>query len=229
MSTILLSDDDFVLNSNTNLYWNKFQYKMTVGLPGISFIRYLKNSSDLYNVNGSKKSFDFYNYEARRQYYISKYLYEYSKFLDLRSEYVDSDKVKFVISYDQVHVYSSDIRILNDIHTELSNFNTIKIELFKSKQTLAEKNTIYRVNTQYNYRAILDTISVHKSYRNELREIWLNNSNEINVSKGFLSFIILNESKYSYYWMDVKDESFLTILMLRFDKLIKKIYKIEKA
>lgn len=227
-----------------SLYFDKFRYRASVCFPGIHYFRYEKNTlefnkrlEDIVSVwptyISDKPKNSLNNYVVLSELLTSKYqsdLKIYESFVAWRNQY--STKIKVCIRRDHLDIYFDEpepfrsfVQFCPDHRPDL-RYIVVNPDL--------KRDVIYHINPTHQYRLFF---KLHKMPKTELanfkamftqydckmspglkREIY---SRKFHSHSGYL--LILDQ-----HFVDIQDDSLITVWALRYPNLVRKVVNIEK-
>jgi len=252
----VITPDKFKIDkSRLSLYFDKFQYRLSLNMSAIHYFRYIKNNSDYdsrvislreHLSSGSDKNWNGFVYQpfgASRSFAtISDNLPSIEAYSLWRETISVPTDVMIRIQCDKLDVYSNKMSIFQSLLDKLDSVNDfLDVKFLKSKPMKNfEKGIVYRENPKYKFRIYLScelrTIEQIKQFNDTLLRY------DINLSKSLISWIDSSEvmaekSPFSttpgtwswpHFSFDFNDESIITILCLQHQEWIGKVCHIEK-
>ena len=219
------------VEKKNQLYFKKYSYKARVKIVGACYTYYTNDIETYTNriqkwKDESKKS-NTYGYRVlTTEYWDLISIPEIERFLLWRSLHSQKDCITR-IQGDYVSIFCNDLDILESVKSIGSDVQYYKIEL-TTEGTLLRKS-----KSPYSYRTFFKGKRVSKDFVenfNEFAKIY--KSDVVSISPAMVRFMQRQWTPYMYthnsYFIDYKDESFITILYMYFPNMISKTYKIEE-
>jgi len=215
------------------IYYNKFKYKARIKLEGVNYIHWCDD------IDSFKKRLRTYktraNYDQKKYNRIIKKLHIIDQFLHFKSS-IKSDKKNFSIRIENNNagVFSNDLNKL----LELKNLSDKNLGVFVhicEASCSPELGIKYFVRKpKHKFRVYCRSTTITKDNIKILEEK-LTNMKSIFMSRSFKMFFETHK-KYNWrtgwlssnYYIDYDSESDLTYLLLMFDNIFGRYYKLEK-
>ena len=221
----LLNESSFVLDkTRIALYFNKFKYRARLKISKVNFFRGIKKHHEI--------SQRLERIRNRLDFRLS--LYDYEITLDIVRliswlESHEDQSSEFMIRYynDSVDFYSNNITLIQSL---LIDVPVDEYKLFYSKMISDYKHGhLYLKNPQSKYRAYFRWISTTADIREDLTEfVTTYNLKPSNSFTQWLEHKSLTTYLWDNYFFDFDDEMLITLLSLKYDNIIRRVYKIEK-
>jgi hypothetical protein len=227
---IKLAHKNFVLDkTKIKLYYDKYIYKINVSINQIHFFRNTKLEIDFdararwhKSINGDDET----NYDLAMA------------FVKFRQEVTRLQKdFKIIINYNSIDVYANDRAIFEELLDTIIATGVDLDDMFiKYLYAVPKANyndrVIYHVEPKHNYRALLKTAKLSPTIKRDLADFItqyglkpsLSLDNHLTFNRGTQLYLWV----WSHYFIDFDDEHMISLLLLRFDGLIRKVCKIEK-
>ena len=214
------------VENRTQLYYNKFRYKLKITEPNLYSAHHVVNMDEFrLSLKEEVDNTANFPWSIRRSSpdFDEKVI---SGFISFRIKYKKDDKVTFRKEHNTVSVYSSDLSILNQVYD------------FKPDATLFEAQ-VSPAGVKYftreppaKYRAYLRNKRVEDTFCEDMIA-FLSRNPDVKLSGAFENNMLHQHpynSRWAFegYFIDYNDESTLTMLYLMFNGVIGKTYKLEK-
>jgi hypothetical protein len=232
----MITESDFKLDSTRlTLYHDKFKYRMSIFIRGIHFFRSVNTLAGYTNRLDS--------YKAERMYYQNVHLIlsDHESLKHIRnfvkwraSKVTDKLDFKLRIGEDRVTIYSNDLTFFQIVLNKL-NYSKDQQHItcnYSEPMVNYEQGVVYLKNPKRKFRIYMRSEKYTGSQRTALLEFI--HKNDISMSPSLLSWLKSRSSSYgdswawSHYFFEFDQESLVTILCLKFDKLIRKVCTIQK-
>lgn len=217
----------------SRLYYSHFKYKVLTKISGLSRYRlwrlHHENLDRMITLKPPNLKCPI----------VKKKLRIVNNIIEFQNTHNDKTKCRHRIEDNSYSIYTNDLNIIEE-YLDIINSPTLKDETHDEVHTVlgyyAEQHPLYnsevliRSNSKYRYRVMLKTN--HNLFRNLKKDLLdtFNSNPNISTSLSFMKY--LNDKKRGYIWnqpyIDFNDESFLTILCIKFNTIIGKVYTIEK-
>lgn len=227
-----------------SLYFDKFRYRACVRFPGIHYFRYIKNNLE-YNqrledivsvwptfISDNPKN-NFNNYVVLSDLLINKYqsdLKKYENFVSWRNQY--GDKIKVYTRRDYLDIYFDDpesfrslIQFCPDHQPDL-RYIVINPDL--------KRNVIYHINPTHQYRLFFKLSRLPKSEIANFKAMFTQYDCRMSPSLKREIYFRKIHSRSDYlllldqHFVDIKDDSLITVWALHYPNIVRKVVNIEK-
>ena len=211
------------------LYYDKYTYKINIPITQIYFFRNTRQEADFDARANRHKSADVdtdVNYDL------------VLAFVQFREEVTRLQKdFKIIVNYYSIDVYANDLAIFQELLDKITA-NGIDLDTLFIKYRYAVQNkkydsgVIYHVQPKHNFRIFFKTVKLSPALKLELADFFqqykLKPSASLNghltYNKDVQTIIWL----WSHYHFDFNDEQLISLILLRFDNLVRKVCRIEK-
>lgn len=246
----VITPDKFKIDkTKLSLYFDKFQYKLSICMLNIHYFRYIKNSSEYYDRLVSLKE-----YMSERKdggyFFRPSPIRTFADIVDnlpsieaysLWRETIGTTDLMIRIQYDKLDIYSNKMSVFQSLLDELDLVNDfIDAKFLKSKPMKNfEKEVVYQVNPKHKFRIYLSSECRTIEQVKKLKETLLRH--DVCISKALLKWIDSSDKppknpfalspgiwSWSHYSFDFDDESLITLLCLQHQEWIGKVCRIEK-
>lgn len=213
----------------TKKFYNKWIYKITFLIPGISFCR-------LHLTNGN--IFDFLdNVLPTRMKYSSSIKADQNKELIKKFcrflENYDKNLYSLRVERDRVDFYCNDINIYDTVFDNFSNFAIHKFEPSGDPKQLLESSSNKILasrypHNKYHYKVYLRP---HKmEFDKDLRSRyinWLSSNQNVKISNAVKSWFMVTNWNWDRRYMLVADSQTLLMIKLKNPEVVGKVYEYE--
>jgi hypothetical protein len=212
-----------ILTNRNKLFYDKYQYKVLVDLPGARYLKW-------------KQNFDKFIKQLTERGYLDEHdcndvvlLDFYKKVMDFYDEFKSNKEVTFL--HDGIlGVYTSNVDIIQKI---LKIDPTMKVY---EAVTPPQKIMYFAKEPKYKYRVYLKSTRATESLIKSLDDFCKTYDNKgVYLSKGLVSFIYTSNWRkrfssyiHSGFFIDFNDNSMLTFMHLIMGECLGKTYKLEK-
>lgn len=212
-----------ILTDRNKLFYDKYQYKVLVNLPGARYLKWSRN-------------FDKFVKQLTERGYLEHncddvvLLDLYKKVMDFYNEFKSNKEVTFLHEYSFLGVYTSNVDIIQEI---LKIDSTMKV---LEAVTPPQKIMYFAKEPKYKYRVYIKSTRATESLIKSLedfRKTYDNNS--VYLSGGLVSFINtsnwrkrFNSYIHGGFFIDFNDKSMLTFMHLLIGECLGKTYELEK-
>lgn len=221
-----------IKQTNRNrLFYSKFLYKVTLPYLGVRFIYHAKDIKD-FKIKfkaAAKSPWSYIKYELKD---CNLDLLE--RIIEFKNTYKGTNKIGLYRSSNHLAVYTSDLKIVEELHRFDSG---LKIE----KAFAPPPKTMYFAKKpEFSYRVYLKSVKLHIDEIKSFIQFYETNKERLFLSASFARFLdwegnsFLGTIKLDYrflsfgFFIDYNDESTLTLLSLVFPEILGKTYKLEK-
>jgi hypothetical protein len=253
MSQVITPDKFKVDKSKISLYFDKFQYRLSLHISNIHYFRSIKNNSDYHaklaslreDWSSDKGGHDGYVFRSDLKRAFENLIDHlpsieaYSRWREIMNV---STEFMVRVQHDKLDVYSNKMSVFQSLLDELDSFDLIDAKFLKSKPMKNfEKGVIYQTNPKHKFRVYLSNKQWNCSEVISLQKYLIKNS--FVMSPGLSKWIGENNTlalgakhqwgrgaiyTWSNYSFDFDDESLITLLCLQHDEWVGKVCRIEK-
>lgn len=213
-----------ILTNRNKLFYDKYQYKVLVDLPGTRCLKWSRNFDQFIMLLNKG------NYLDKHELNDDVLLDFYKKVMTFHTQFFGNKEVTF-LHENNMGVYTSSL----DIIQEVLNIDPT----FKVYEVVAppQKIMYFAKEPKYKYRVYLKSKRVSDSLINSLTDFrnTYNNNKGVYISEGLMRFIntsLWKKRFYSYlhgsFFIDFNDDSMLTFMHLLMGECLGKTYKLEK-
>lgn len=217
----------------TNLYYNKFCYRVVISAPGLHWVQNTKTMQDF--VDSVTARYD--DWEANMNRYPNGWYRKPPSIAELDLDLIDKiitliqknkDKSKATYRYegDNMSVFTSDIKLAKTF-AKLSNNVITEVNLMPNGIKYFKKDPPAK------FRAYMTNNKVSSQLPDDMVE-YFNRTPDIQPSGAFYQWLHRRNRYHSHAWLwhnyfiDYNDERNLMMLRLLFPEAIGKTYKLEK-
>lgn len=235
----MISESDFKLDSTRlTFYYDKFKYRMSIGIRGIHYFRTVNTIDGYTNRLNAYSTERMYYQNVHQILSDNKTLKHIKNFVRWRASKV-KDKLDFKlrIGEDKATIYSNDLTVFQIILVKLNHdYDQQHITCnYSELMQNYEQGVIYLKNPKRKFRIYLRSEKHSVSQKFDLLEFI--NKNDITMSPSLLkwlkrssrvSFPYGDSWAWSHYFFEFDQESLITIVSLKFDNLIGKLCTVQK-
>jgi hypothetical protein len=239
----MIDDSYFKLDiARSAFYFGKFKYKMSVFARNVHYFRSIKT------VDNFHKRLDRYSTQRDDGYFFLDDIQ--SLFSDKKTqttiegfvrwrESIVNTQLKFKIRINQSHIliYGNDLQLYDDLLTEIKDsVNPAQIEYYYvNSNPNYDRSIIYLQKPKRKFRIYLKSEIYSTSDREKLLKFMIDNN--IYMCRSFNEWLIRNNStnffkntsySWDHFFFELDDETLITLILLKFDRLIRKVCTIEK-
>jgi len=220
---------DFAIDRTKDTYYfNKYPYKLRVYCNGIEYARKCHTEYDFELRIQKLSTYKTYNHISDLNNSRETIL----GLISIRSDNKKNLNLKFMVQTGTLDIYSTDLISLSDIYSKVLAYNCPIEKTATIKRPNYSNDTVYLKDSNYQHRCYLTTkIWTDKEKRDFYK---YTRENDIKLCPS-LKTMLLWKHPYSvrtYTWssmfIDIKDDTQITYLSLKFSNLIRKVCKIEK-
>lgn len=216
-----------------NLYYNKYEYRIRIEIPGSRYTYWCKKPEDLDKKLISKTN-GWSGIRKEDVPIVTAHLPQLKELISIATERKASGKYTIRMESNTVAVFSSDLTILQDIEKRIGLGYTID---YTKAQTGSFTGTKYFVNDpKHKYRVYLKTKRVENNFHTEFADMIAKNKS-LYPSPALRRWLGPDSKRRgmwylkfssSSYFIDYDDESTLSYLALMHGEILGKKYKLEK-
>lgn len=211
------------------LYYDRYAYKINVPITQVYFFRNTRQEAD-FDARANRHKSAGVDTDVNYDLVLA--------FVQFRQEVSKFQKdFKIIVNYDNIDVYANDLAIFQELlDTITANGVDLDTVFVKYRYAVPKANyddkIIYHVEPKHNYRALLKSVKLSPTLKTELSDFIaqyrlspsLSLKNHLTFNRGNQLYLWV----WSHYFIDFDDEHMISLLLLRFDGLIRKVCKIEK-
>ena len=216
-----------------NTYYNNYEYRMRVEIPGIRYTWWCKTPSELDDkINGKVKK-----YGSIKKSDLSEVITHQNALktvIKLQASRKKSKDLGLRIESSTVAFFSNDLNKLQEIATELGSLYNPDFTQVQTSQYAGIKHFVDE--PKYKYRVYLKSRRVADNFHSELQDT-INRQKELHPSNALQSWMKRDNKRWgiwhfrwtsSAHFIDYNDESTLSYLALLHGEILGKKYKLEK-
>jgi hypothetical protein len=223
-------------------YFDKFKYKMSVFIRNVHYFRSIKT------VDNFHKRFDKYSTQIDDAYFFFDDIQSLvtdkttqttiEGFVRWRESLVNNQlKFKIRVNHSHILIYSNDLQLYDELLTEIKDYvNPAQIEYYYvNSNSNYDRSIIYLQKPKRKFRIYLKSETYSTSDREKLLKFMI--GNDIYMCRSFNEWLIRNNSNnffkntsysWDHFFFELDDETLITLILLKFDRLIRKVCTIEK-
>jgi hypothetical protein len=203
---------------------------MSIAIPGVQFFRRIKNQED-YNLRvlwHRAHIADDDPIGKSANYTLIR------SFIAFREEIERFNKAaKIVIHHDSVDVYTNDLAVYMELLDTIEN-SGIDVDSLSIKYRYVtpmmsyDSGVIYQVEPVHRFRMFLKTVRLDNDHTDEFLEFI--KKYRMKPSGSLRNHLEFNYNSWiwCHYFIDFDDENLISLMLLRFDNIVRKVCRIEK-
>lgn len=226
------------------LYYNKYQYKLSVKMPLIQYFREV-DSTEKYErrLDDQLSIWSGINVQPRVQKPIRELLgntgYDSIEKFEIITNFRERQRIlkntKILVKFDTLDIYSTELDILEDLICKLKKFSVDYKIFFVDQIENYDREIVYLKNPQHSTRVYFKIVRLTYNEAKDLHDFFV--QNEFRMSPSLDKSLLSSYSLYygikknlilEHFFVDFSNEQLLTLMSLKYPKLIRKVCKIQK-
>lgn len=209
-------------------YYNKYEYRMRVKIPGIRYTWYCKNTEELdKKIAGKVPSWSSIRKEDLP--IVIDNVDALKTVIKLQHSRTKTKNLGMRVEGSTVAFFSSNLQDLQDIQTELSGYHCDYTQVQTSEYSGVKQ---FAGEPKHKYRVYLKSRKVEDKFPKELQELF-KRTPSLHPSASLTIWLTRSPSwKYRFssasHFIDYDDESTLSYLAIMHGEMLGKKYKLEK-
>lgn len=239
----MINDSYFKLDvARSTFYFDKFKYKMSFFVRNVHYFRSIKT------VDNFRRKFDRYSTQLDDGYFFfddiqslvsdKKTQTAIESFVRWRESLVNTQlKFKIRVNHSHILIYGNDLQLYDDLLTEIKDsVNPAQIEYYYvDPNPNYDRSVIYLQKPKRKFRIYLKSEIYTTANREKLLKFMIDN--DIYMCQSFNEWLTRNNSNnfykntsysWDHFFFEFDDEPLITLILLKFDRLIRKVCTIEK-
>lgn len=239
----MIDDSYFKLDiSRSAFYFDKFKYKMSVFVRNVHYFRSIKTVDNFHkkiNRYSTQLNDGFLFFDDIQLLVADKTTQTaIESFVRWRESLVNTQlKFKIRVNHSHILIYGNDLQLYDGLLTEIKDsVNLAQIEYYYvNSNPNYDRSVIYLQKPKRKFRIYLKSEMYCTSDREKLLNFmidkdiymcrsfneWLNRNNSNNFFKN-------TSYSWDHFFFELDDEMLITLILLKFDRLIRKVCAIEK-
>ena len=238
----LLQFTDFVLDDRRfNWYFDKYQLRAQIKLPGIQHFRNTKSTEDFENRLDYSLAPNYHTGSKDARTTVRTKVRDVEnalrKFITWKHTNSNTDFI-CKVSFNTVDIYTNDLYMIQDLKILLDNEQKIDFNFYRAEKIPNfERSVVYHKNPKHMFRLFLASRVWTYDERQTLLEFLNQNSRSVFPCSSLIEWITrvyrginLNNTRWSSssFFIDFDDEQFITYFGLKFNGSVGKLCHIKK-
>lgn len=229
----MIKPESFELDSaRENLYFGRYKYRCTVRIYAVHLFKDARNAAEIQQRLSDLNQRVIFTWELPLSISSTN---DIEVFVRWKTNH-ESQRSSFnlMITRDTASVYSNDITIIQSLSNDLRRCDPVVVDSIKLHYSQTrpdyESGVLYRKNPKHRYRMYLQSRRYSQIERQELAEFL--SEQEVSVGESLAYWLDGDSSRIGIYWslphlsFDYDDECIATLVALKFNDTIRKIYRI---
>lgn len=212
-------------------FYNKYDYRMRVKIPGVRYTYTCKKSDDLdRKIAGKFKGYGNIRKEDLKT--VVDHVSALKAIIDLQSSRKDKN-IGLRIESNTVALFSNDLQALHDLKSTIGLHYEYNVTQAQTSEYAGTKEFVGE--PKHKFRVYLKSKRVSDTFTSELSQLFARTPN-LHPSNALTIWLNPNNRRYVWkqryssasYFIDYDDESTLSYLALMYGEMLGKKYKLEK-
>lgn len=216
-----------------NNYYNKYEFRMRVEIPGVRYTWWCKNPEDLdAKLAGKSKSYGSVRKDDIQT--VTDNLQALKAIIIIQNTRKKHKDLGVRIESKTVAIFSNDLSVLKALENIIGNQYSYDYTQVQTSQYAGVKHFVNE--PKHSYRVYLRSKRVEDGFREDFKKT-LNRHTELSPSNALQTWLTKSDKRWgswsfrytsSAHFIDYNDESTLSYLALMHGELLGKKYKLEK-